>query len=188
MKAHSFIIVLFFCVASSTLTAQLKDSIRFRVSDINKNTITLEELREHKQKVADKSPIIYNSEILPSFVGEDSVMVEFFKNQIKYPRSVRKGKLEGIVVIRFAVLKNGNIDKDNTKILQSLSTECDKEALRLIYKMPPWNPFIIGGLKLAGFQTIGIYFGNKDLEIVKRLHYKNQSITIEEWEDSIFVE
>lgn len=185
MKTHSFILILLCCI-TSTITAQQKDSTKFRAPDINKNTISLEELREHKQKVANESPIIYNSEIPPSFVGGDSAMVEFFKNQIKYPRSVRKGKLEGIVVIRFAVLKNGNIDKKSAKILQHFSPDCDKEALRIIHEMPPWNPFIIGGLRLAGYQTIGIYFGNKDMGIAKRLHYKNRTITIEEWENYIF--
>ena len=80
------------------------------------------------------------------------------------------------------------LTKKSVEILQHLSPDCDKEALRVVHKMPPWNPFIIGGLKLAGYQTIGIYFGNKDLDIVKRLHYDNRTITVEEWEDYVFEE
>lgn len=177
MKTYSFIIVLFFCLAS-TLTAQQKDSIKFSISDINKDTISLEELRKHKPKVAEEPPFVVK-EVYPSFIGGDSAMVEFFKNQIKYPRNVRTGKLEGIVVIRFAVLKNGDIYKDTIKILQHFSPDCDKEALRVVHKMPPWNSFILSGLKVPGYQTIGIYFGHKELDIVKRLHYDNQIITIE---------
>lgn len=142
------------------------------------STITLEELRNHITSIKEQ-PFIYNSEKPPYFIGGDSAMISFFQKNIKYPKEVKKGEVEGIVVIRFAVFKDGTIS--HIELRRSLSKLCDKEALRLVSNMPVWHPFITGGFKVAGYQHLGIYFGNKKLDIVKRLTYKDENISLEEW-------
>ncbi|WP_459598735.1 energy transducer TonB [Dysgonomonas reticulitermitis] len=72
-------------------------------------------------------------------------MVAFFHKNIRYPKKVKNGETEGIVVVRFVTLKNGSIDMKKVDILKSVTEVCDKEALRLVRKMPARTPYIIGG-------------------------------------------
>ncbi|NDV78338.1 hypothetical protein D0T57_05055 [Dysgonomonas sp. 511] len=160
-----------------------KKIIPFQVDSVRKkDTILLEELRSI-HAIKSERPFIYNSERVSCFIGGDSAMVVFFNKNIRYPKNVKSGETEGIVVIRFVTLKNGSIDMKKVDILKSFSEVCDKEALRLVLKMPAWAPFITGGLPVPAYQTIGIYFGNKEYDIVKRLNYKDTNITLEEWPD-----
>ncbi|EGK01174.1 MULTISPECIES: energy transducer TonB [Dysgonomonas] len=125
------------------------------------NEINIEEFTE--------PPIFISTEILPQFVGGDSVMEVFFNKNIRYPRTVTKGEVQGFVIARFVVLKDGKIDPQNIKIVTSLSYDCDSEVVRLLHKMPRWIPGRQGGFPVPFYQTIGVYLGKKKLKTVRRL-------------------
>lgn len=139
--------------------------------------IDLRELRDSIIVVEEKAFVIVEDMGL-RFEGGDSLIVQFFKKHIRYPQEVKKGKVEGIVVLSFIVRKNG--DFEELEILDSLSPKCDKEVLRVAGLMPRWKPLTIGGQKVDGYVCIGIYFGKKDVGIVKRLNSETKDITIEE--------
>ncbi|GAB4344772.1 MAG: hypothetical protein OHK0038_25010 [Flammeovirgaceae bacterium] len=54
----------------------------------------------------------------------------FVKNNLKYPAKALENKIQGVVKVQFEVDKKGKVS--NIKIIQSLSEECNAEAIRLI--------------------------------------------------------
>ena len=66
-------------------------------------------------------------------------MMQFVFSNVKHP----EGNPGGEVVAVFMVKASGEIT--DAAILESLSPECDKEALRIVNLMPDWLPAIEEG-------------------------------------------
>lgn len=90
-------------------------------------------------------------EEMPSFKGCEDVsdkiarkkcaeqkLLEFIYQNIKYPAIARENSIEGTVYVRFIVNKDGSIS--NTEVLRGIGGGCDRETLRVVNKMPDWNP------------------------------------------------
>ncbi len=68
----------------------------------------------------------------------DEKMLQYVYKNIKYPPIARENGVEGMVVIQFVVEKNGEIT--GAKIVRDIGAQCGNEALRVVNKMPTWNP------------------------------------------------
>lgn len=78
-------------------------------------------------------------------VGGEPAFETYLRNNLRYPAAAREKNLQGTVKLRFTVGKDGSLS--NFKILQSLSSDCDKEAIRLIQSGPAWQ--LVGNAKKA---------------------------------------
>ena len=47
-------------------------------------------------------------------------------------------EIEGTVHVSFVVSKTGSIS--DVQVLRGIMTECDREAVRVVQKMPAWKP------------------------------------------------
>ena len=70
------------------------------------------------------------------FYGGKKKLNMYFKENMKWKQG--QFTVEGKVYISFIVSKNGNINQ--VKIIRSLCSTCDIEAIRLIKNMPNWIP------------------------------------------------
>ena len=77
-------------------------------------------------------------EQMPSFPGGTAAMMEFIKRTKVYPVSALKQNIQGRVIITFIVEKDGSLTK--AKVVKSVYPALDKEALRVVKKMPKWMP------------------------------------------------
>ncbi|HIA35914.1 MAG TPA: TonB family protein [Flavobacteriales bacterium] len=77
-------------------------------------------------------------EVPPSYTGGEEKLMEYLATNISYPNKAKKKMIEGIVFISFIVNKDGGIS--DVKILKSLESSCDKEAIRVVKNMPNWIP------------------------------------------------
>lgn len=77
-------------------------------------------------------------EEMPVFPGGESGLMQFLKEEIRYPNKARKKGIQGKVVIGFVVNANGSVS--HVKIVESANEELDKEAERVVQKMPRWKP------------------------------------------------
>lgn len=75
---------------------------------------------------------------MPQFPGGEREMLRFIKNNLRYPLSAQDNGVQGTVIINFVVDREGKII--NVKIVKGIGYGCDEESLRVIQKMPPWNP------------------------------------------------
>ena len=77
-------------------------------------------------------------EDLPQYPGGAVEFMKWLTRTLQYPKKARELKRQGKVVAVFYVEKDGSITGIN--ITQSLSPECDREALRVLRLMPKWKP------------------------------------------------
>jgi TonB family protein len=79
----------------------------------------------------------------PQFPGGERKMMEFIKNNLKYPVLAQEMGYQGTVIVNFVVREDGKIFL--TKVLKGISWDLDAEALRIIKIMPDWKPGKVEG-------------------------------------------
>ena len=77
-------------------------------------------------------------EDLPKYPGGAVEFMQWLTKNLKYPAVARSRKTQGKVVAVFYVEKDGSVT--GISVTQSLSPECDREALRVLRMMPKWEP------------------------------------------------
>lgn len=82
-------------------------------------------------------------EDLPQYPGGAVELMKWLTKTLQYPEKARKQRKQGKVVAVFYVEKNGDVT--GISITQSLSPECDAEALRVLHMMPQWKPGVQNG-------------------------------------------
>lgn len=83
-----------------------------------------------------------------NFPGGANARSVFFNDNLVYPQSATSQYVEGLVVVEFTVGRNGAIQ--SVEVVQSLTPDCDQEAIRLVRAMPNWTPAVRQGrLKAA---------------------------------------
>lgn len=74
----------------------------------------------------------------PSFPGGDVACMKWLTNNINYPKEAMEKGIEGRVIVRFVVTKNGKIT--NAEVVRPVDPLLETEALRAIRSMPDWVP------------------------------------------------
>jgi protein TonB len=95
-------------------------------------------------------------EDLPQYPGGAVEFMKWLTKNLQYPKLAQVKKTQGKVIAHFYVEKDGSIT--GLKIVQSLSRECDKEALRVLGMMPNWQPGVQNGQPCRTKVSIPIVF------------------------------
>lgn len=95
-------------------------------------------------------------DVMASFPGGNEALIKWLINNIRYPEEAAKKNIQGKVVIKFLVRKDGTIGP--CEIIQSVDTYLDKEAIRLVKKMPRWSPGISKGEPVVSYFNLPINF------------------------------
>ena len=82
----------------------------------------------------------------PMFPGGPAALRNFLIKNTKYPTSLQKDGIQGRVLVSFIVNTNGKISDIN--VVESVHPALDKEAIRVMKKMPKWSPGIVDGEKV----------------------------------------
>lgn len=88
--------------------------------------------------VKDNSETSVDPDMPATFPGGEFKMVEYLRDNLKYPESAKKKGIEGKVYIQFVVEKDGSIA--DVKVMRGVCEELDAEAVRVIKAMPKWKP------------------------------------------------
>lgn len=84
----------------------------------------------------DNSKIFDVEEEMPSYPGGMGAMMSFIASNVKFPDG--EYCAQGRVIVSFVVEKDGSLS--NVKILRSVDTLLDQEAIRIVKSMPKWKP------------------------------------------------
>lgn len=95
-------------------------------------------------------------EINASYPGGDQAMYRFLGQEIAYPIAASKANVQGRVIVQFVVEKDGSITEPS--VLKGIGFGADEEALRVVSKMPKWNPGKQNGESIRVKYTIPILF------------------------------
>ncbi|MFK8039145.1 MAG: energy transducer TonB [Crocinitomicaceae bacterium] len=78
------------------------------------------------------------AEVSPEFPGGEIEMIKFIQENFEYPEIAREMGEQGTVYVQFVVNQDGSIIEE--KVIKGVSSSIDKEALRVVKRMPKWKP------------------------------------------------
>ncbi len=84
----------------------------------------------------------------PLFMGHDKkYFSEWVTSQLKYPKSARRARIEGVVHLCFTLDEEGDVT--NVRVVKSLEPSLDMEAVRVVSSSPRWTPRKIDGIPVS---------------------------------------
>ncbi len=114
----------------------------------------LDKVKEIKPEVIDTSPpkldslgneiikedttIYEEADVMPEFTGGKGEMINYFSINIKIPKEASKNKAKGFVKLMAVVEKDGALS--NILVMNDIGYGCGEEAIRVVKRMPAWNP------------------------------------------------
>jgi len=82
-------------------------------------------------------------EVKPEFPGGRPSMIGYINKNRRYPAEAYSRGVEGRVTCSFVVNADGSVS--NIMVLRGVEPSLNREAIRLISKMPSWSPGKISG-------------------------------------------
>ena len=95
-------------------------------------------------------------EVPATFPGGESALLAYVAKNLKYPAIALEQELQGVVVLKFEVGKDGSVSR--IKIIKGLSSECDKAAADVVKKLPRFSPAKQQGHPVPVWFTLPIRF------------------------------
>jgi TonB family protein len=74
----------------------------------------------------------------PEYTGGYDKMVEYLRENLRYPAVAAEKKLEGVVYVQFVIDETGKIIDPGT--IRGIEKSVDDEAVRVVSEMPNWIP------------------------------------------------
>ena len=124
--------------------------------------INIDDLKDNQQAggsdVPEEEEVSDNAlvEVPASYPGGEAALLQFISQNLKYPSIAQEQELQGTVVVRFRVEKDGSIGK--IVIKKSLSTECDEAAAEVVSKLKRFVPAKQQGHPVPVWFTLPIRF------------------------------
>jgi TonB family protein len=95
-------------------------------------------------------------EKMPQYPGGDIALLNFIKANTNYPEAARTEKIEGRVIIRFIVSKNG--DAEEPVVLKGVHPLLDAEAVRVVSRLKGFTPGSQGGILVNTYYMVPVNF------------------------------
>lgn len=90
------------------------------------------------------------------FPNGQAALFQWLKDNMQYPETAKQNKVEGKIITRFVIEKNG--DLSGATVLRGVDASLDKEALRLLSTMPKWKPGKQRGNDVRSYFTLPVEF------------------------------
>lgn len=81
---------------------------------------------------------------------------KWLSSHINYPQAAQDNGVQGKVVVRFIVNKDGSVS--DVTVLKSVDRDLDREAVRVVKSMPKWQPGKNNGVPVRSYFTLPINF------------------------------
>lgn len=90
------------------------------------------------------------------FPGGPAAMMKWLSNNIRYPESAQANGISGRVVVKFVVEKDGSIG--SPQVVKGVDRDLDQEALRVVKRMPKWQPGKNNGQPVRSYFNLPVTF------------------------------
>lgn len=90
------------------------------------------------------------------FPGGQGALMKWLSNNIRYPESAQQNDIQGRVIVKFVVEKDGSIGA--ATILKGVDKDLDREALRVVKRMPKWQPGKNNGVAVRSYFNLPVTF------------------------------
>jgi TonB family protein len=95
-------------------------------------------------------------EQMPVYPRGDAELLNFIKNNTKYPEQAKAGKIEGRVIVRFVVTKEGTTEA--ISVLKGVDPLLDAEAIRVVSTISGWQPGMQDGKPVHVWYMVPVTF------------------------------
>lgn len=119
-------------------------------------TVRPQQIVDSQVVAEDEDSVYMMPQTLATFPGGDRGMIQFISTQLHYPPICQEAGIQGRVMVRFVVDKDGSIS--DVVALQSPHEELTKEAVRVVKMMPRWQPAVHDGHVVRCAYTLPILF------------------------------
>lgn len=92
------------------------------------------------------------------FVGGKEALNKYIKENLIYPEQAKKDQIEGYFKIALAIDDKGKPIFSDFLVEMKNCEECEAEALRLINRMPRWNPKMVNEKPTYSSAVVTIVF------------------------------
>jgi len=106
-------------------------------------------------QITAEAPFVVVEE-MPAFPGGDAELLNFIKNNIKYPEAAKAEKIEGRVILRFVINTEGKVE--GITVLKSVHPLLDAEAIRVVSTLPAFLPGRQGGKAVNVWFSVPVTF------------------------------
>lgn len=90
------------------------------------------------------------------FPGGLTALMKWLSNNIRYPEAAQQNDIQGRVIVKFVVEKDGSIGAAD--IVKGVDKDLDREAIRVVKKMPKWQPGKNNGVAVRSYFTLPVVF------------------------------
>lgn len=126
-------------------------------------------------KKSEKKQTVAACEKMPQFPGGDVALMNYVRDNLKYPEEAMKSGVQGHVVVKFVVSADGSVA--SPEIIRSVSPELDAEAIRVVESMPRWTPGTTDGKPVDAWFTLPVFFRLKSDDADKTSKTAKKSVT-----------
>lgn len=92
----------------------------------------------------------------PQFLGGNEALNKWLSDNIKYPVVAQENGIQGRVIVRFVVEKDGSIT--DIQVVRGVDPSLDKESVRVIGTMPKWKPGTQRGQAVRTYFTLPVVY------------------------------
>ena len=115
-----------------------------------------EEIAQPEPPKEEENKVFDVVEEQPSFPGGPAAMMQWLKDNIKYPVVAAENGIEGRVIVQFVVSKTGSIS--DVRVARGVDPSLDREAIRVVSSMPKWTPGKQNGTTVNVRYTLPVTF------------------------------
>ena len=90
------------------------------------------------------------------FPGGQAALMKWLSTNIRYPEAAQQNDIQGRVVVKFVVEKDGSVG--HAEIARGVDKDLDREALRVVNKMPKWQPGKNNGVAVRSYFNLPVTF------------------------------
>lgn len=91
-----------------------------------------------------------------SYPGGPGELKKYLSKNLSYPQIALDEHIQGTVILKFVVGKDGTIKK--VEVLRSVDPSLDQEAIRVVQSMPKWTPAEQHNKPCASYFTLPVTF------------------------------
>ncbi|MGN0086743.1 MAG: energy transducer TonB [Alloprevotella sp.] len=128
----------------------------------SKDGINIDDLKDNQTAGGTQAPpkeeeILENVVEQPAqFPGGEGALINYVNSHVKYPQIAIDQDLQGVVLLRFVVEKNGSVG--DVIVKKSLSKECDAAAIKVVKSLPKFIPAKSQGHPVRVWFTLPVRF------------------------------
>lgn len=123
---------------------------------------TIDDLKDNQQAGGNQAAPEEDSKVYTiveqpaTFPGGEAALLNYVNSHLKYPAIAQEQDIQGKVVLKFVVNENGSVS--DVRVVQSLESHCDAEAVRVVKSLPRFTPGKQQGKAVKSYFTLPIRF------------------------------